>query len=713
METIMRTEEVQAHGEVSNILQVQQKLKDLKSKLNDEIKNHTTTQKQQKKKLREIEAQYEKKNQELNDANALLIRCQIKIEKYKSKQEDDIQRTTRIEKELKRTISELQHDFEREKKAYTELQREFAKKVTEHSELSEKRLRDQYEGKIHCLEREVYEKDQQIHKANMQQLIQAQFVNTKSKPDQMERMLEVYENKIASYQRDYISKIEYQDKVKDLENKFESEMRETTRKFDLDTGYKLKQQEEAKNKEFNMTLNNIKQAVTNVENNLVQEKETNRKLLEQLDVEVKESNLLRVTIRDQEETKNTLIKNLEEATTNITRLKELLEMETRKRKESQKRVEELSVEVNKLLKHVEEVRLQQGTQEKVTNSNKQELVQLKTSLQRELLRNDEVMQEIKSNKEYTHQLEIEKGKTVDVIQSVIHFIRLQLRDEETIFNASAMNVKRTSGKGQDMDELCKELNRITIAWKEDNEKQLSIMETELSSLKRGMERMGWDRRQKAQKLEMLLREKLVQLRKETNFIKSYAEKEILTMKHMMDKLMETFIRKVKEHTYKSGTEVVTLQRALENEQLSLRQEFQEKIREKQEEMKHTLSEYQLSVSKLETKTQNLTLERGKLEKELDTFQKKYSDMQRLIATINRFIPLPIDVQTGLLSENDTVVEKSLISINSLFSDSSSKLASITDLVRAMQQAKDEVAYANNLSTCFLARIHFCVFFSFA
>ncbi len=220
-----------------------------------------------KKKEKEFEKIAEQKTKQLNEANVLIMKCQNKLEKYKEKLEEETRSRQKNEKDFRRMKMELEEDLEREKKAFAELQREFTKRVSDKSEESERRLRDQYEAKIFAMQREINEKEQQFQKNNLENMIQHQLnsVRKSIQPDQTERMIEVYENKIRSYQQDYISKMEHQQVLRELEHRQKMEVNDIKKHLEAECKTQLRELDERKNKEFNFTLTNVKQAVNSLE----------------------------------------------------------------------------------------------------------------------------------------------------------------------------------------------------------------------------------------------------------------------------------------------------------------------------------------------------------------------------------------------------------------------------------------------------------------
>jgi SMC interacting uncharacterized protein involved in chromosome segregation len=160
-------------------------------------------------------------------------------------------------------------------------------------------------------------------------------------------------------------------------------------------------------------------------------------------------------------------------------------------------------------------------------------------------------------------------------------------------------------------------------------------------------------------MELVVRDKISVLKKELNNIKATAEKEMLTLRHAVDKFTDALIQKAQEQSLRSSEAMYDMQKNLESEAMLLKSQFQQKIKEKQGEAKQVALELQGKLEQTEQQLRAATQEKEELEQELDLFHAKFKHLKEIIRVVARFVPISSEIQQGLLHESEENVERSL------------------------------------------------------
>lgn len=672
MESVIKTEDALsrglASGDVGSVLFLRQKMRDLKQRLHDEMKDNKSVQKQQKKRIKELERSEMDKNVELNEANTLLMRCQNKIEKYRGRYEEEVRYRQKLETNYKRTVGELEYSLSRVKKNHEELQEDFNRRLASRSGDVEIRIRDAFEARISALQREVADKEQQLQKATMEKLIQvqaSQMTKQIRQPEQLERMLDVYENKIATYQREYLSKVEHEQRLRELEKKLQDEQKSLIARLDVNTQDRLKQQEEAMNKDFNATLTNIKQAVIQLESSLEEEKKKNVQMVDNLESEQKINSALKATVNKLEERKGELMKHIDETSDGMNRLKEMMNEEGATRRQIQQQLAREQSEVKRQKKQVDDLKIRNDALEQLVSSNKREIMDLKDQNEADKQRYETVVQDILRLTSQKQNLEKEKRKMVESIHSVIRLVQLKSIPVDVNFrghrNSYDTDMDEDDSVRHDpvIEDLCRDLNRYVTQMCENHERAISGLRSEVDNTRRRYENGNWQKRQDMHRMEIILREKIALLKKELGQVRSTTDKEMLTLRHAVEKYMESLVRRANEQCSRSNEALYELQRNFDGESSMLKSRFQKELRDHEGELKQVKSNMHQKITQLESLLRTAMQEKNNVEHELAVYRSKFAHLKDMIRVLNSYVPLNSDVQTGLLSDEDKMVERAM------------------------------------------------------
>jgi cell division protein FtsB len=620
------------------------RMKDIKQKLGDEMKQHRTLQKSQKKRVKEVEQQLEEKNLQLNDANVIIMKCQAKIEKYKERLDEEQRNKHKTEKDAKRAILELEESYEREKRSLTELQREFSKKIGEKQDEMERKIRDQYENRLLELQRQVYDKEQQLTKSNFEQMVQQQLqsVRKSMQPEPVERMLEVYEAKIKAYQKDYISRSEHEQYLREIDQRFKLERQTLKNKYDAEGQLKLRELEDRKTKEFNSTLANIKEGVRTLEQELDKEKSNGRKLLEKVEREHKSGHTLQLSLEEQDQKKKMMAKSLEEATDNVSRLKEMLQNENQKRLSVQKLYDDMLEEGQQLRAQIEELKSHSDMLDRVITNHKGDMSKLRHNGDEDSQKIEILIQEKRAMREMLNRSEGDRKRMVDVMRTTLHYLKQPVHLEVA-----------------DVDGLCRQLSAVVIDCIESNQRVIEQQAAKLAKSKQYNEWLHFDSKQRIGRLELAFREKIALLKREMNGMRAEADRDVANIQQFFQQQMDVLVRKSSQLGISTNQSMFKAQKQFDAEKEALRMEYQERVHDANDKAKAAIFEAQQRIQASEDHVRDVAAEKAHIEQDLKIFLKKFEDLKRFISVINSVISLPADVQNGILSTQKLNVEKSL------------------------------------------------------
>lgn len=630
-----------------NIYTLKRKIIDLHKKL----ENESSGKKELKAKFKQIQTTFKEKVEELETAHHIIRKCQHKLEKYRKRLQDVSSREEKSEDLWKREKRELEEQLEREKRSFAELNREFQKKLDVRAEEYERQFKNSYENKILQLQREISTKETMLQKQNIQQILDAQLATARAhqQPEQMERMVQMLEQKIETYQRDYISKHQHELVIKELENRIKLEKKQVRNEVEFQYKQKITQLEQEKNREVNNSLSNIKQAVKSMEVSLDQEKQSSKKLAEKLESERKLNETLKLSLQGQDSDKKNLLQHLDDATQQINILRDDIDSRIRMCKQLQEDKEDLVERCNRLENDLDRISIEKRTLEDVLDSNKKELMSLKERLEIESRKNDESFQKYNSQYKDLSTMSDRLGSDREhLVNSIISVIRTVLG------NPSAFSDRRRRGDIS-VEDVTEELQLSIVRMKKEFENELVKSRDQLEEWRSEARKSKWNRAQAYRKFELVLRDKLQILRKDLNQLKSVTEKEIIDTKHDVNGYMHQVSRRIEDITSNLTEDQERTLRRLDNEKSAIMDEYEAKLRMKQQELITAHNRQQEEKLQLDSKITDLEKQRDETSKAILSFQSKFEDLRRVLRVIDAYYPIPLDCQNRILSnERDSV-----------------------------------------------------------
>ncbi len=573
---------------------IKHRMKEIKQRLSDEMKQHRNVQKSQKKRVKEVEYLLEEKNQQLTDANVIVLKCQAKLEKFKEKLDEEQRIKQKIEKDSKRALMELEENYEREKRSLTELQREFSKKMGEKQDDIERKIRDQYENRLLELQRQVYEKEQQLTKTNFEQMVQQQLssVRKSMQPEPVERMLEVYETKIKSYQKDYISRGEHEQMIKEVDQRFQMERQAIKNKYEAECQLKLRELEDRKTKEFNATLSNIKEGVRTLEQELDKEKSNNRKLIDKVEREHKSSHTLQLSLEEQDQKKKMMAKSLEDATDNVSRLKDILQAENQKRMAVQKLYDDMLDESQLLRQQIDDLRAHSDMLDRVIANHKNDMNKLRESGNADSGKIEMLLQEKRTLRDMLNRTEADRKRMVDSIRTTLHYLK----------HPAMLEIN-------DVDTLCKQLSITVMNCIESHQTVIEDQAARLTKMKQRNEWLRFESKQRIGKLELAFRERIAALKRDMNGLRAEADRDVKNMQQFFHQQMDLLLRKASQQGIAAHQAVFKAQKMFDTEKEALKKDYHERVAEAQDQVKAALAEAQQRVAASEEHVKEISNEK--------------------------------------------------------------------------------------------------------
>jgi len=630
-----------------NIYALKKKLTDLHRKLDHE----STGRRELKTQLKQAQISLKDRSDELESAHHIIRRCQNKLEKYRKRVQEISTKMDKTELEVKREKREIEEQLDREKRSMAELTREFQKRLDQRAEEYERQFKNSYETKILDLQREVSSKDAQLQKQNLQQLLDAQLAGARAQqqPEQMDRMVQMLEQKIENYQKEYISKHQHQLLLKETENRLRLEKKQARNEVELEYKQKLAQLEQDKTREMNHSLLNIKQAVKSMETALEQEKISAKRMAEKLESERKMNETLKLSLQGQDSDKRNLLQHLEEATEQINTLRDELEARVRSLKQLQEERDDMIDKCNKLESELERIGAERRTLDSVVESNKKEIIGLRDRLDETARKNDESNQRYNSQfKDLSTMSERVGAEREHVVNSVISVIRTVLGN-----NAAFSDRRRRSEIS--VEDVTEELQSSILRTKKEYESEIIKLKEQIDQMRISSQKNKWSRAQHNRKLEMALRERLQMFRKDLGQLRNVAEKEIIDVKHDVSGFMQQVSRRIEDITSDLSDDQQRTLRRLDNEKAAIMDEYEGKLRIKQQELMTAHTRNTEQVTQLESRMAELEKKRDELAQAAQLYQVKFEDLRRALRVIDAYIPIPLDCQTRILSnERETV-----------------------------------------------------------
>ncbi|KAL9642630.1 hypothetical protein ABK040_009709 [Willaertia magna] len=659
-------------------------VEEVSQKVADEAKLCKNTNKILKKKVFELEEALKQKSEQANEANSIILRVQTKINKYKERYEESERKRERIEKEFKRIKTDLEESIERERKAHNDLQTEFGKRMNDRVAESEKRIKEIYEGKIFTLEREIHQKEALIQKSQYEQLWHTQmFNNLKTmQPEQVDKMLEVYESKLKTFQRDYMQISEHERIVSEMESKFNSEKKDFDRKLENDKKdlerklenefeSKMKDLEHRKQKEFNYTISNIKQAVKDLENTLDEERDENKKLRKDLMQKEEEIGYYRGELKEIEKKKQGISSQFEESQKNLEKLKEIIDKETTEKQQIQQHCASLSEEVKTLSGQLDEFKKYAESLDAVVKQKKLEVSKLKESITGESERFDELARENQELNANNEKLKKENKKLSETINSAVDIISLA--------NNNSIEFRKyrvVTGKIEDIEDLCLELNRCIEGNKIQYQQTIQELNSKYQKEIKKLEEIIRKKKHNDSLTEFKFKTEISSLRREIDGVKQLSTSQLTMMRQQMKTYLESILQKSNDIIINKDNEMYKRKQNYEKEISELRIRYDKDLNDIKIKYEKQLSEAKNSYQIIETdlrqqlataeqQLKQISKDKSSEMSEKNLYLKKFDDLKRLVKVISDHLPIPTDVSNGLLCPHTDSIEKAFHNFNSL------------------------------------------------
>ena len=660
-----RIEELEAiHDDKDAYLgKLEEKTVKYKETVSEESKASRHTSKVLKKRVLEVEEQLKEKTEQAKEANTIIMRVQAKILKYKEKLDESERKREKIEKDIKRLKIDTDECLERERKAHNELQSEFSKRLNERLSEGEKRIRESFESKITNLERELHQKEAQVQKSQFDQLYHQQMINNMKtlQPDQVEKMLEMYESKLKVFQKDYMPRADHDKQVMEMETRFANEKKDLEKKYDYEAEYKMKEFEQKKQKEFNGTLSSIKSAVTGMEEKLEAEKKESKKLKKEKIAYEQEISNMKATIMDMERHSKQLNVHLSDSNSQIDKLKEALNETSSQKKELEIYCQKLAEDVRNINTELENVKrhsLQLDDsvkQKKLDNGRmKDEIARLNREL--EMLKTDRMHLET-DNMDLKQEHKILK----DTVELTLESIVQSLPDQD--FKKFRMSYSRKIPES--VEGICVEFKKALEELRAYYGKIIKEVSDKSAKEINRLEGVIKTQKMTIKNLYFKLKQNISIARKEIENLKQTAIQTAQSYRTQLQTFSDSIQYKCNEIIVSNEMDISKKRKQLEKESAELRNKYEREnmelrtlLGDKEREYAKVIEGYENHVSGL---NQTLTIEST----ERNNMSRKVDDFKKIVKIITDFIPLPSDISKSLLSLQSDIVDRGTQDLTSL------------------------------------------------
>jgi len=610
-----------------------------------------------------VEEQLKEKTEQAKEANTIIMRVQAKILKYKEKLDESERKREKIEKDIKRLKIDTDECLERERKAHNELQSEFSKRLNERLSEGEKRIRESFESKITNLERELHQKEAQVQKSQFDQLYHQQMINNMKtlQPDQVEKMLEMYESKLKVFQKDYMPRADHDKQVMEMETRFANEKKDLEKKYDYEAEYKMKEFEQKKQKEFNGTLSSIKSAVTGMEEKLEAEKKESKKLKKEKIAYEQEISNMKATIMDMERHSKQLNVHLSDSNSQIDKLKEALNETSSQKKELEIYCQKLAEDVRNINTELENVKrhsLQLDDsvkQKKLDNGRmKDEIARLNREL--EMLKTDRMHLET-DNMDLKQEHKILK----DTVELTLESIVQSLPDQD--FKKFRMSYSRKIPES--VEGICVEFKKALEELRAYYGKIIKEVSDKSAKEINRLEGVIKTQKMTIKNLYFKLKQNISIARKEIENLKQTAIQTAQSYRTQLQTFSDSIQYKCNEIIVSNEMDISKKRKQLEKESAELRNKYEREnmelrtlLGDKEREYAKVIEGYENHVSGL---NQTLTIEST----ERNNMSRKVDDFKKIVKIITDFIPLPSDISKSLLSLQSDIVDRGTQDLTSL------------------------------------------------
>ncbi|KAG2392680.1 hypothetical protein C9374_011405 [Naegleria lovaniensis] len=643
------------------IEKLEHKTEKYKESYNEESKASKMTSKMLKKRLLEVEEQLKEKSEQSKEANNIVMRVQAKIIKYKERLEETERKREKLEQDLKRLKTDSDECLERERKAHNELQAEFSKRLNERLVESEKRIRDTFESKILSLERELHQKEALVQKSQFDQIYQQQMINGMKtlQPDQVDKMLELYESKLKVFQKDYLPRSDYDKKVQELETRFSSDKKDMEKKFEYELDYKLKELEQRKQKEFNNTLSSFKQGAKLMEDELIEERKTTKKLKKENLAKEEEIRSAREEIKSLEKKNMQLSSYLDESNRNIDSLRDYIDKQTHERKELEHYYSRMAEEVKMINGQLEEMKRHAENLDTIAQQKKQENAKLKEALVSETNKAEELTHEKQQLAQEMEILKKEHKIMSDTINYSLDNILLSLPSSDfrkfKMASSKIDNIEDLSKElGKSIEEFKLHLSRTTQDLKDKHAREIKFLEESIKKKK-----------QKENLVEFKLRTEVSNLRRELDNLKQQTILSLSAWKQQFQTFTDNVLQKSYEVSSLKDNELMKKKQQYEKEAAELRYRYERDNQELSNALILKETELNQKIYSLQSELRDVIQDKSAEIVEKNNYLKKVEDLKRFVKLMAEHVNIPSDITSGILSQHSDIVERSMNHLSTL------------------------------------------------